>query len=122
MNQPAAAFCIHAPTLETTVASHSTVKTGWRKGDSVEPSAAGFDLSLLEKARGAAIAALIGLECHASPDARPATPPSESRRSNRDVRKTGSPCASATVASTDDAEDGHEHEPRDNHQDARGMY
>ena len=35
--------------------------------------------TLLEKARGAAIAALIALECRASPDARPTTPPAESR-------------------------------------------
>src|SRR5437879_5344966 len=47
MSQPAAAFCIHTPTLETTVASHSTVKAGWRKGDSVEPSVAGVACSLL---------------------------------------------------------------------------
>src|SRR5712691_9717062 len=113
MSQPAAAFCIHTPTLETTVASHSTVKAGWRKADSVEPSAAGFALSLLAKARGAAIAALIGLDCRASPDERSATRPAESRRSNRDARKTGSPRASATAANTDDAEDGDEHEPGD---------
>ena len=32
MSQPAAAFCIHTPTWETTVASQSTVKAVLRKG------------------------------------------------------------------------------------------
>ena len=33
MSQLAAAFCIHAPVFETTVALHSTAKAPWRNGD-----------------------------------------------------------------------------------------
>jgi len=36
MSQPAAALCIHTPTLETTVAIHSTVNARWRNGVQAE--------------------------------------------------------------------------------------
>src|SRR5258706_8097913 len=55
ISQPAAAFCIQTPTLATTVAIHSTVKVAYRKGASVDPSAAGFIVSLVEGVSGPAI-------------------------------------------------------------------
>src|SRR5215471_18170000 len=36
ISQPAAAFCIHVPMLETTVADHRTAKDAWRNGASDE--------------------------------------------------------------------------------------
>ena len=38
MSQPAAAFCIHVPMFETTVAIHRAAKTGCLRGASAEPS------------------------------------------------------------------------------------
>jgi hypothetical protein len=56
ISQPAAAFCIQTPTLATTVAIHSTVKVAYRKGASVDPSAAGFIVPLVEGVSEPAIA------------------------------------------------------------------
>src|SRR5436309_9861878 len=60
ISQPAAAFCIQTPTLATTVAVHSTVKVAYRNGSSVDPSAAGFIVSLDERVSGPAIATHLG--------------------------------------------------------------
>src|SRR5712675_2784784 len=56
ISQPAAAFCIQTPTLDTTVAIQSTEKVAWRKGASVDASAAGFIFSLIEGVSGPGIA------------------------------------------------------------------